>query len=1037
MMQPLRALLLAAGLVGTAVAQEPPPPGTDAGALGDETEEGIAPVAAAESADLIDEWNDLAALALSEDARWADNTIMKDGVCSAKLTKGILVPVTSGRRVAEERAVGAAFFGEGVLEVAFPEKEDAIAFANHMFTSGEMTREELRPIVEDGEPYRTSFDRAILFTADRQMDQLLRTLDPVGGGMKERTDTLMEQEASDRGVDAEYVVTGSRGRLKAALFSRNLLPDRRRALAKSGMDPAEALRFDRMVHDRFNVPWKQLRMIMEFRSTDHSYHPEHAGRGAVQMAPAASKWLSCFRDGTDHRDFGLRSMAFAHAVDNNNFRYLKRFSGERFFPNEDGEPLPPARIDPVEADVDVEVKLIRRVDIESKVRSRFTIRAREDGVQHVVLRTPRHEALWNHWTIERLGVVEGEDPMSAAVADLDWMGLDANRADRFTVGNLNDWQATGNTGVGAAGDTTASGSVEAMGLGGSTSSGPSTSSDITDGNWQDIFNSLDNTSRQSSFDLAQKMEPPQELLVALPRPLAEGEEVTIALDWTARWPFANWGVIQGAEANQYRSLGVTTGPRSFLPELLPMKGGTVWDFTIDVTAPPRRLDLVISGDTTGDQVDEGGWLTVTSVGRDARTPALVVGRYLYLDEPPSMGMPGVKVHLQKGYSAELAGFPPEVRRVLTFMRRFMPLPEARELEVYQGKTYVPRTFLTQPRDLAPAGMVGINTIKVGDKVTEAGTVNNVESMDGSMLARQMLAQQVVSQVWGQKLIPASDRDAWVAEALTEAFGYFYLRAAMKEDGFAAFEDTLEQIRVRIETGDENFNNRGTTNKRRPNLSLTDGGSFALNMPTLYRDYSFYVLARMLRERLGDQAFFRGIDMLGRRNEGRRINTVQLREAFEQASGEDLTDFFAYWVRGGYVPNITAEYRHEPQPDGKVTVHACVVTDIPFGQFDLPIAVGEGLDKKPPKNAKKAQEARRQLPEDAVGGMVEVIDGRASFSVPDMGPEATVQADPFGLVLAYARKSKKVDKTTCDEEGRLKSTYEASDLEAPTDAGAPE
>ncbi len=1027
MMQPLRALALAAGLVGAAFAQEP-------GTLGDaDTEEAI--VAAEESADLIDAWNDLAAIGLSEDARWADNTIMKDGVCSARLTKGILVPVTTGKKVVDERAVGAVFFGEGVLEVAFPSKEDAVAFANHMYTTGEMTREQLRPIVEDGEPYRTTIDRAVLFTADRQMDQLLRTLDPVGGGFKERTDSIMETEAEDRGVDAEYVVTGTRGRLKATLYSRNLLPDRRRALQRSGMDPAEILRFDRMVHDRFNVPWRQLRMVMEFRSTEHDYHPEASGRGNVQMPPSQTKWMSCFRDGTDHRDFGLRSMAFAHAVDGEQQRYLKRFSGERFFPNEDGEPLPPTRIESVDADVDVEVKLIRRMDIEAKVLSTMTLRAREDGVQHVILRTPRHESLFGHWAIQRLGVVTDPDAATPVVADADWMGLDANRADRFVVGNLNTWTGQ-NTADSTSVDTSGAPNTSPQGLGGGGSSGPGTDSSITDGNWQDVFNSLDNTGRAVSEELAKKWEPPQELIVALPAPLAEGEEVTLAFDWTARWPFGNWAVVQGAEANAFDSLGATTDPRSFLPELLPMKGGTVWDFTIDVTAPPRRLDLVISGDTVGEGMDEGGWLTVTSVGRDARAPSVVVGRYLYHEEPPAAGLPGVKVHLQKGQSANLEGFPPEVRRVLTFMRRFMPLPDDREIEVYQGKTELPRTFVTQPRPLAPAGMVGIRAVKVGDKVTEAGTITRVEELDSEMIARQMLAQQVVSQTWGQKVIPASDRDAWVAEALSEAFGYFYLRAAMAEDGFNAFEGKLEEVRFQIETGDENFNNRSATNKRRPNLSLTDGGSFAYEMPKLYRDYSFYVLARMLRERLGDQAFFRGIDILARRSVGQRVNTVQLREAFEQASGQDLTDFFAYWVRGGYVPHVTAEYRLEPQPDGKVTVHACVVTDIPFGRVDLPVAVGPGLDKRPPKRAKKAQDAREQLPEDAVGGMVQVVDGRASFTVPDMPPESRVMADPFGLILAYSRESKPVDQTTCEAEGRLQTTYPVGTIEAPKDEGAP-
>ena len=80
---------------------------------------------------------------------------------------------------------------------------------------------------------------------------------------------------------------------------------------------------------------------------------------------------------------------------------------------------------------------------------------------------------------------------------------------------------------------------------------------------------------------------------------------------------------------------------------------------------------------------------------------------------------------------------------------------------------------------------------------------------------------------------------------------------------------------------------------------------------LFRAYSFYVLGRMLRERIGDQAFFRAIDRLGRRNKGTRITTEQLQAGFEESAGINLDDFFDYWVRGGFVPNIALEYTVEP------------------------------------------------------------------------------------------------------------------------------
>ena len=277
----LRPVLLAlAALLPAAHAQEAPP-----------AEAAPAPEAA-EDQDLIRAWADLYDLRLGKDARWAEDTYIKDGLCTARLKKGVMVPVTSGRKVLDERPVGAVFFGEGELEVRFESKEEALFFANHMYAAGEMTREELAPIVALEEPYRTPVDRAVLFTADDQLSTVMRRLDPVGGGFKETDDQMVAGQATERGVDAEYVVTSAKGEIKAKLFSRNLLPDRRRALTQSGMDPGEALQFDRMVHDAWGVPWKQLRMIMEFRSTKHHYHPGHGKRQNPYLGIVEDYWLS-------------------------------------------------------------------------------------------------------------------------------------------------------------------------------------------------------------------------------------------------------------------------------------------------------------------------------------------------------------------------------------------------------------------------------------------------------------------------------------------------------------------------------------------------------------------------------------------------------------------------------------------------------------------------------------------------------------------------------------------------------------------------
>ena len=962
-------------------------------------------------------WDEMADLRLGSDARWADNTLIDDGVCRAVFTNGIFVPVLSGGKgTVPERTVGAVYFGEGELQMRFPDKGDALAFANHMHVKAGVPRAELEPIVEGGQPWVSPFQRSILLTADKQLDTILRRLDPVGGGVVDQGEVVTE--ARERGVDETFVVTSSKGEFAAKALARNILPDRRRALQRSGMDPISMLRFDRMLHDHFNVPWSQLRLMAEFK-TPQRFHV--AAPTAYVGNKSNDTWLTCFRDGLDHADTGLRSQAMAHGTDPDGRRNLVKFAGQRFADLEGDGPGPPSPIQADSAEVEIEMKPLKRsLYVEGTVQSTLDFIATEDGAQHLVLRLPRHEAIRGHFDLLKLELADG--------TPLQYLQLGSGRATNFKEGtyDLSAARIVANAQATNSANTADGGGVSSGGGGGGLSANtdlgsPDTISGVSPGgDFVGIDESMQNA---TSFAFDAVMGSKMDLLIVLPEPLTAGETVSVKLDWKARWQYAAWGAIYGQQSgdtgeggggsnvvSQWRPLGTTTGPRTFLPEILPLKGGTEWDFKVKVTAPPKRMDLAMSGDTRNEWLDEGNWLWVESRGRDSRRPAVSAGRWRFYEEPPAQGLPGVRVHLFN--SSGLQSFPAEVRRIFVFMKRFMPLPDLWEVEVYEGQSTVLRDALTQARDLAPAGMVGVEKVTLGSGVTQTSYVEEAYPQ----LGRTQLARQVVSQVWGQVVAPASERDAWVHEALVEAFGYFYVRAALQEEGFEAFENRLEYVRQSIENPIERNNNREAVNSKvdgnRFFLSLTDGGSFATDKPKLFRAYSFYVLGRMLRERIGDQAFFRAIDRLGRRNEGRRITTEQLQAAFEETSGRDLSDFFHYWVRGGFVPKVKLEYTKVPQDDGDVTVLGCVTTDVPFGRFDLPVAIGTGKLKKDidnPDDLKKAGE-------DAVGGMINVIDGRGPFIVRDVKPDASVVPDPFGLIVAYQRKSVEVEQTTCQKEG---------------------
>ena len=64
--------------------------------------------------------------------------------------------------------------------------------------------------------------------------------------------------------------------------------------------------------------------------------------------------------------------------------------------------------------------------------------------------------------------------------------------------------------------------------------------------------------------------------------------------------------------------------------------------------------------------------------------------------------------------------------------------------------------------------------------------------------------------------------------------------------------------------------------------------------TLVYDKGAYVL-HLLREELGEQAFWAGIRHFTRSYFGKSVTTADFQAAMEHASGKNLTGFFARWI----------------------------------------------------------------------------------------------------------------------------------------------
>lgn len=919
-------------------------------------------------------WSASQRMWIGEDAYQAKGSTFDDGQCSARFDDGIIIPVYTGRAPLSERVVGVLFIGHGELTVDLPRRSDAWSFANHMVMTGSKEAKDVADIANGGAPYSVGITRAMILSADPAVENMLLNRMPVGAGVY-RTET-------EEGVDEVYVVTENRGKIRAKMIGTNLLPQRTLRLEQAGLDVVAMLRQDRLMNEELGFPTGQLRRVADFRTEDRFHVAAHEGAGVGPVG--FDQWMTCFKDPLGQSDIGEQNMVFAHGEDGEGDRHFQRLAGTPFElgPN-DKVPRPKVMMEAVRADSKIDIKPVQRRNyMEIEVDSLLTVKAVGGPLQHVAMSLPTERSEPKDFQVLSVTTADGKD--------LAHVGLHADNA-FFVKGSEN---ATGDAlssvqvdEGGEAMDMTQMdipsvdanrASLGGAGGGGGSQGGAQGESGSDDSAREDPLGTplemqtVD--AENQDYDLYTVTQFRSEMLVLLPEPVPEGETTQIRVKWKSKW-------LNNNRTFSGRFMGATTGARRFLPELLPAPGGTVWHAVSELTLPPTRffpLEGAISGQTLSDVTGDDGWRVIKAEEKAARIASVGVGKWVTYTEPASGRMPGVRVNLMSTEARALGEFPPEIRRAVSFMQRFLPGLEQEEIEVYQGASMLPSTARSAEFRYGRAGLVQLRRIKT----TDVGANTEIQEKYPA-LTQTMLARQVAHQYWGQRTPPNSSRDRWVVEALADAYGAFYVRAGLGKD---TWTKRLDRVTKRLEKPVDRGEKDDVRKLRRP-LSLTEPQHLSDIRGVMKADYGFILIAHTLRDRIGSTAFFLALDRLAQRRNHVPVSTDDLRAIFEETSGEDLSDFFDFWVHGGRLPKVTLEYYSEAAEDGTKTVHGCVSSDVPFGSFDIPVAISDGSGE--------------------VSALVDVDDGQGEFHVPGRSGDISVSLDPKRQLVLYARDTKKV------------------------------
>ena len=232
-----------------------------------------------------------------------------------------------------------------------------------------------------------------------------------------------------------------------------------------------------------------------------------------------------------------------------------------------------------------------------------------------------------------------------------------------------------------------------------------------------------------------------------------------------------------------------------------------------------------------------------------------------------------------------------------------------------------------------------------------------------------VVHETAHQWFGNAVTESDWNDVWLSEGFATYFTLLYTEFASGRDAFVDGVRRSRDVVLRVEKAmpdtpvvHRNFNEAGAA----PNNQLVyQKGSWTLHM---------------LRDAIGDAAFWRGIRAYYREHLNGLASTDDLRQAMERESGQDLAWFFRQWLNRSGVPALAGSWHYDA---GASQVVVTVTQTQPGDPFRFPLGIGITAAAGSPLRVKR----------------VDVTARESTFTIPVDGEPSSVVLDPEVRLLA--------------------------------------
>ncbi len=197
--------------------------------------------------------------------------------------------------------------------------------------------------------------------------------------------------------------------------------------------------------------------------------------------------------------------------------------------------------------------------------------------------------------------------------------------------------------------------------------------------------------------------------------------------------------------------------------------------------------------------------------------------------------------------------------------------------------------------------------------------------DRTVRWRNVVIHEIAHQWFGNAVTEADWDHVWLSEGFATYFTLLFREHAYGRDDFV---DGLKSASERVFAQYDQDPDYRIVHDNLDDMSrVTSGATYQKGAWVLH----------MLRKRMGDEAFWAGIQAYYAAHMNGSATTDDFRLAMEQASGENLEAFFRQWLYQGGNPHLEGWWRYDPTAQAvSIEINQ---TQTNVGPFDLPLEVG--------------------------------------------------------------------------------------------------